>query len=135
GRFTDIPLEVHRKLIETDLLGTLYGSYFAMKRFQQQNEGILINIASIVGKVPEPYYPSYVAAKFAVVGLSASLRQELATNHIETIHVCTVMPAAFDTPFFEHAANYSGHQFEPSGPIYDPKDVVEAIVELARNPK
>jgi hypothetical protein len=45
------------------------------------------------------------------------------------------MPAAFDTPFFEHAANYYGHAFQPSGPVYDPKDVVDVIVDLATNPK
>ena len=135
GRFEEIPLMAHVRVIDVDLMGTLYGSYYAMKQFHAQGQGTLINVASIVGKLPQPYYSSYAAAKHGVVGLSASLRQELKANNIEDIHVCTVMPAAFDTPFFQHAANYSGHEFEPPPPVYDPYEVVDAIFKLALEPE
>ena len=42
GRFEEVPLEKHRQVIETDLLGTIYGSYVAMRQFHQQGSGILI---------------------------------------------------------------------------------------------
>ena len=42
-----------------------------------------------------PYYTSYVAAKFAVVGFSQALREELLGTGPEVV---TVMPAAMDTP-------------------------------------
>jgi short-subunit dehydrogenase len=71
GRFEEIPLADHVKVVETDLLGTLYGSYYAMRQFRQQGSGTLINISSVLGKVPGPYYASYVAAKYGVVGLEA----------------------------------------------------------------
>lgn len=135
GRFEDIPLEDHVKVIETDLLGTLYGSYFAMEQFRRQGSGILINVASVIGKVPAPYFSSYAAAKHGVVGLSASIRQELSEDKIETIRVCTVMPTTFDTPFFEHAAQYTGHEASPIPPTYDPKEVVDTIVRLASDPE
>jgi len=135
GRFEDVPLEDHVKVIETDLLGTLYGSYFAMRQFRAQNAGTLINMASLAGEVPAPYFASYAAAKHGVVGLSAALRQELSQEKIETIHVCTVKPTTFDTPFFEHAARYTGHEACPIPPTYDPKEVVDAVVDLALNPK
>lgn len=135
GRFEEIPLEDHVRVIETDLLGTLYGSYFAMRRFRDQGAGTLINISSVIGKVPSPYFSSYAAAKHGVVGLSASLRQELRQDKIDTIHVCTVMPTSFDTPFFEHAAQYTGHEASPIPPTYDPKEVVDTIVRLATDPE
>jgi short-subunit dehydrogenase len=116
GRFEDVPLEDHVKVIETDLLGTMYGSYFAIRQFREQNAGILINIASVLGKVPSAYYASYAAAKHGVVGFSAVLRQELAQDKVEDIHVCTVLPTSFDTPFFEHSANYTGQKSEPIPP-------------------
>lgn len=47
GLFTDIPLEEHKKVIETDLLGTIYGSLFAMKHFRKNGRGTLINVASM----------------------------------------------------------------------------------------
>ncbi len=135
GRFEDIPLDDHIRVIETDLIGTLYGSYFAMRQFRRQGSGTLINVASVIGKVPAPYFASYAAAKHGVVGLSAALRQELIEDQIDTIHVCTLLPATFDTPFFEHAAQYTGQEASPIPPAYDPKEVVEAIVELALHPK
>lgn len=135
GRFEDIPLADHVKVIETDLLGTLYGSYCAMRQFRVQNSGILINVSSVIGKIPSPYFSSYAAAKHGVVGLSASIRQELGEEKIETIRVCTVMPTSFDTPFFEHAAQYTGHEASPIPPTYNPKDVVDTIVGLVTDPK
>jgi NAD(P)-dependent dehydrogenase (short-subunit alcohol dehydrogenase family) len=135
GRFEDVPLADHVKVIQTDLLGTLYGSYFAMRQFRGQNAGTLINIASVIGKVPSPYFASYAAAKHGVVGLSAALRQELEQEKVETIHVCTVMPTSFDTPFFEHAAQYTGHEASPIPPTYDPQEVVDTIVRLATQPE
>lgn len=135
GPFEDIPLEDHVRVIETDLLGTLYGSYYAMQQFRRQGSGILINVSSVIGKVPAPYFASYAAAKHGVVGLNASLRQELTEEKVDTIHVCTVLPTTFDTPFFEHAARYTGHEASPLPPAYDPKEVIESIVGLASRPQ
>lgn len=135
GRFEDIPLEVHEQTIRTDLLGTLYGSYFAYRQFLRQGGGTLINIASELGKTTVPYYTSYAAAKHGVVGLSDSLRQEVKQNKISGVHVCTILPTAHDTPFFDHAANYTGHEVTPPQPLHDPGKVVEAIVEVARDPE
>lgn len=135
GQFEDIPLADPIRVIETDLIGTIYGSYFAMRQFRKQGEGTLINIASVIGKVPAPYFSSYAAAKHGVVGLSASLRQELQEEQAENIHVCTVMPTSFDTPFFEHAAQYTGHEATPIPPTYDPVKVVDTLVGLVTDPQ
>jgi short-subunit dehydrogenase len=80
GRFEDSPLEDHVQVVSTDLLGTIFGSFFALQQFRKQSYGTLINVASIVGKVPVPYYASYTAANFGVVELSCALRQELRQN-------------------------------------------------------
>jgi short-subunit dehydrogenase len=137
GRFDVIPLEDHVQVIETTLLGTLYGSWVALRQFHHQGEGILINVASIAGKVAAPFYASYAAAKHGVVGLSAALRLELEQEPEQNrgIRVCTLLPDAHDTPFFQHAANYSGHEVEPPPPVHDPKEVVEAMLQLAREPR
>lgn len=134
GVFDEIPLAEHVAVIQADLMATLYGSYFAMQRFRRQGSGILINVASVTGKVPAPYMASYVAAKHAVIGLSASLRQELQEAKVETVRVCTVLPAIFDTSFFERAGQYIGRGPTPPPPNYDPKEVVDAIVGLIADP-
>lgn len=135
GNFTNVPIGEHVKVIETDLIGTIYGSYLAIQMFKERGKGILINVASMIGKVPAPYYASYAAAKHGVVGLSAALRQELREEHLKDIHVCTVMPMAMDTPFFEHAANYTGRESVAIPPIDDAQKVIDILVELATYPR
>jgi len=57
GRFDQVPLEDHEKVIGTDLLGTIFGSHFALRHFRERGKGTLINVASIIGKIPAPLYP------------------------------------------------------------------------------
>jgi len=64
-----------------------------------------------------------------------ALREELEQNGQDDIHVCTVMPVSHDTPFFEHAANYTGKPVHPIPPVYDPQNVVDVIYELALEPE
>jgi short-subunit dehydrogenase len=59
-----------------------------------------------------------------VVGLNGALRQELKEHNVEHIHVCTVMPMAVDTLFFERAANHTGNAAAPIPPLYDPQQSV-----------
>lgn len=135
GRFEDVPLDVHVKVIETDLLGTIYGSYVAYRHFTKRGAGTLINVASELGQHTVPYYAAYAAAKHGVVGLSHTLRQELDLDENHDVHVCLVVPTAHDTPFFDHAANYTGREIKAPPPLHDPRHVVDAIVSLAMNPK
>ncbi|HYD50123.1 MAG TPA: SDR family oxidoreductase [Terriglobales bacterium] len=136
GPFERVPLADHVKVVETDLLGTIYGSHCAYRQFLSQGSGTLINIASELGRHTVPYYASYAAAKHGVVGFSDALRQEvMQSDNRDTIHICTVMPTAHDTPFFDHAANYTGHEVQAPTPLHDPQNVVDAIVRIAANPK
>lgn len=135
GPFTEIPLEDQIRVVETNLIGALNGSFLAMRHFRERGQGTLINIASIAGKVAVPYYGIYGAAKSGVQFLSASIRQELKQNgEDDTIHVCVVNPWATATPFWEHSANYTGHELRM--PLLDEaQDVINAIVDLLENPK
>lgn len=135
GNFWDIPVADHAQVIQTNLTGVIYGCYYALEQFRRQGYGTLINTASGLGKFPAPYYTSYSASKYGVVGLSAALRQELGEAKLNNIHVCTVMPMAMDTPWFDHASNYTGHEPEPLPPLYDPQEVIDAYVRLATEPE
>lgn len=135
ARFDETPLEEHEQVIHTNLMGTMYGAYVALQQFRKQGRGVLINVSSFAGKVSAPYLSTYSASKFGVRGLGMALRQELEANGEDGIHVCTVMPVSFDTPFFEHAANYSGKPVQPIPPVYDPQKVIDVIYDLARHPE
>lgn len=134
GRFEEIPLEDHLRLIDVNLKGVVIGSYYAMRQFRRQQAGTLINIGSVTGRIALPYYPSYSASKHAVVGLGIALNEELRLNGDDNIHVSTINPYSADTPFFVHTANYTGHQ--PWMYFMDSADkVVDAIVAATLKPR
>jgi short-subunit dehydrogenase len=135
GRFDEVPLEDHEQVINTNLMGTIYGSYFAIKQFREQREGILINISSVVGKITQPLVGSYSASKHAIRALSGSLRQELWLDDLEDIHVCTVFPEGVDTPFFQHEANYTGYRIQAPPPVETPEHAAEVIFDLSIDPQ
>jgi hypothetical protein len=107
--------------------------YAALARFRERGSGVLINNASVNARIPGPYVSAYVATKWAVRGWSASLRQELRTE--PDVHVCVVLPASIDTPFFQHAANRTGRAAKALRPVNDPYAVAAAIAALAERPR
>jgi hypothetical protein len=74
-------------------------------------------------------------SKAAVRAVGGCLRQELRLSGAHGIHVCTVLPAALDTPLWEHTANYTGRQVRALPPVYSPERVAAAIVALLRRPR
>lgn len=134
GRFEDVPVADHARVVDVNLKGVIYGSHAALKQFRAQGYGTLVNIASVEGRVPLAYHASYAATKHAVVGLDAALNQELRLAGADTIKVATVLPWAVDTPFWEHAGNYSGGT--PRMVMMDgPQQVVDAIVRVSIYPR
>jgi short-subunit dehydrogenase len=122
-----------RRLIVTNLLGTMFCSRVALEVYREQGHGVLINVSSLLGVVPNPLAAAYVASKFAVRGLSLSLRQAVVGS--PGIDVCVVLPGPVDTPLFEHAANRTGRRLRAIPPAYAPERVAAAIVECARRPR
>lgn len=133
GRFEDIPSDVWRRVIETNLFGYVYGAKAAMRQFRAQGYGVLINNASIVGRLAKPDSTAYATSKFAVRGFSESLRQEVLDQH--DIHICTILPSVIDTPFFHHAANFSHHRVRAAPPVYTPEKVARTVVGLVEHPR
>ena len=133
GRFEDTPADVHRRVIDVNLFGQVHGARAVLPVFRWQGAGILINVASLYGKMTSPYVSAYVTSKFGVIGFSEVLRQE--TQGTKNIHVCTVLPGSVDTPIFRHAANHLGHQPRPVPAVSSPDRVVRAILRLIRWPR
>lgn len=135
GRFDEVPLREHEQVLRTNLLGSLYGCYQALRLFRARGRGILINVSSLFGKLPGPYWASYVASKFALNGLGDALRQELRQIGLRDVHVCTVLPMTTDTPFFLHAGNHTGREIGLPRPIHAPRKVVETLLQVVRHPE
>jgi NAD(P)-dependent dehydrogenase (short-subunit alcohol dehydrogenase family) len=135
GLFEDTPSEIFRHVIDTNFFGYVHGARAALPHFREQGSGVLINNASMVARLSEPYLSAYVASKHAIRGLAQSLRQELEVKKARDIHVCAVMPATIDTPFFQHAANFTGRAAKAMPPVYPAERVARAIVGMAQWPR
>lgn len=133
GPFEQLPPDAFRRTIDVNFFGVVHGSRAALRAFRRTGRGTIVNVASLAGRVGAPYYSAYAAAKHAVVGFSQSLRMELESE--PGIEVCTVMPAAIDTPFFQHSGNYAGRPFKPIRPVYTPEMVAGQIVGLLEHPR
>jgi short-subunit dehydrogenase len=133
GEFTETPIEVHDRVIRTNLMGYLHGAHAVLPYFKAQQQGILINNISVGGWVPVPYGVGYSASKFGLRGFSEALRGELIKY--KHIHVCDLFPAFLDSPGIQHAGNYTGRNLKPAPPVYDPQRLARAMVAVALQPK
>ena len=133
GRFEDVPADVFRAVIDTNLMGQVHGARAALPRFREQRSGVLINMSSVWGRVTAPDVSAYVTSKFAVRAFSECLRQEL--RDVPNVDVATMLPQAVDTPIFDRAANYAGRAARPIPPVLDPGTVADGIIACARSPK
>lgn len=134
GAFPDGGLEAHRRVVETNLIGTLHGCAAALPIMRREHEGVVINVSSIGGLMAVPYAATYAASKAGILAFAASLREELRDQ--PGIAVCTALPSFVDTPALEHhGANMSGRKLDPSGPTLDPGMVAQKLVGLAKSPK
>jgi short-subunit dehydrogenase len=133
GAYQDAPADLHRRVVETNLIGAMNGVSAALPTFLRQGEGILINMVSLGGWAPTPFAAAYTASKFGLRGLASALRSELSDR--PRIRVCSVFPSLVDTPGLSHGANVSGRAMMPSGPFLAPERVAQELVRLALHPR
>jgi short-subunit dehydrogenase len=135
GSFERVPVADQARIIDVNLKGVVYGAHAAMRRFVAQGYGTLVNVGSVESVVPLPYQATYTATKYGVLGLARAINEEMRLKRLnKRIRVATVMPFAADTPFWTHAANYSGRR--PQMIMLDPADkVAEAIVWASVHPR
>jgi NADP-dependent 3-hydroxy acid dehydrogenase YdfG len=81
----------------------LYGMQAVLPHFKERRRGHLINVSSVLGRVPFAVFRSaYSASKHALNALTANLRMELRETHPE-IHVSLVQPGVVATDFGRNA--------------------------------
>jgi NAD(P)-dependent dehydrogenase (short-subunit alcohol dehydrogenase family) len=90
----ETPDEQIESVFRVNVFALWYGTSSALRHMRAQGSGLIVNIASIAGRIGYPGNAAYVAAKHAVVGFSRALRTELAESGID---VMTVIPAGVTT--------------------------------------
>ncbi len=133
GYLTDVSMEDHRKLFETNFWGLVYGSFEAVRGLRERG-GALINMGSVGSDRALPLQGMYSASKHGVKGFTDALRMELIADKA-SISVSLIKPASVDTPFPQHARNYLDREPSIPPPLYSPEIVAEAVLHCAEHPK
>jgi NAD(P)-dependent dehydrogenase (short-subunit alcohol dehydrogenase family) len=86
------------RTLDVNLRGVLHGVQAAYPLMLRQGHGHIVNTASLAGLLPMPGSAPYATTKWAVVGLSLSLRAEGAARGVRVSVVC---PGGVDTPILD----------------------------------
>lgn len=133
GRLEEVSDEDSHRLFDTNFWGVVYGSLIAAKHLKNKG-GAIINLGSVLSDVSIPLQGMYSATKHAVKGFTDALRIELEEEDAD-VSVTLIKPSAINTPYAEHAKNYTGHELTLPPPVYDPKEVASAILYAAAHQK
>ena len=110
GPFEGTSIEQLEAIFRTNVLGLAYVTQQVLPQMRERKSGTIVNVSSIAGRTATPFMTGYHATKFAVEGLSESLRYELS---LHGIRVKLVEPAHFKTNFLSRSLQTSHH------PAYD----------------
>lgn len=133
--FLDTSLDDWDSILNVDLKGVVHGCHHFVPPMVERGEGgHVVNVASAAGLVPSQTLCAYSTAKFAVVGLSGALRQELAGHGIGVTAIC---PGVINTNIV-NATRTRGWQAHPAAQArtaqlfarrnYAPERAAEAIL-------
>jgi len=122
-----------------DMFGTnLFGAIECMQAvipvMKCQTGGMIINISSVAGHIPLPFFAAYSATKFAMNAIGKAARMELRASGV---HVMTVCPGTIATSFQANVVK-GRERLRIGGPDRDPgirADRVAAAVVKACGPE
>ena len=129
GRLEEVSDEDNKRLFDTNVWGVVYGSLIAAKHMKNRG-GAIINLGSVLSDVSIPLQGMYSATKHAVKGFTDALRVELEEENAG-ISVTLIKPSGINTPYPEHARNYTDRELTLPPPVYAPEEVANAILYAA----
>ena len=94
----EIAIEKLRYLFEVNFFGYFYGCQIALSCMKKQGSGIIININSTAGLDGKPGISAYSSSKFAIKGLTESIRKELKDSNIK---IYGVFPGGMQTEIYK----------------------------------
>jgi NAD(P)-dependent dehydrogenase (short-subunit alcohol dehydrogenase family) len=96
ARFLDTELEDWDWVVAINLMGVVHGCHFFVPKMVERGAGgHVVNLSSMAGYHASPALVAYSATKFAVLGLSEALREELGPHGIGVTAIC---PGIINTP-------------------------------------
>ena len=84
----DTKLEVDKKIMDINYMGTIALTKALLPHFLENNGGHFVTVTSVVGRAATPVRSSYAASKHALHGFFDSLRAEVYPNNIKVTLIC-----------------------------------------------
>ncbi|HZW38253.1 MAG TPA: glucose 1-dehydrogenase [Ignavibacteriaceae bacterium] len=132
GMTGEYPLDGWDKVIAINLSGVFYGMRYQIPAMLKAGEGVIINMASILGAVGTKLSPAYVAAKHGVIGLTKTAALEYADKNIRIV---SVGPGYIKTPLVVKSLPADALEalvgLHPIGRLGDPREVAELVLFLS----
>jgi short-subunit dehydrogenase len=104
GPFEAASDEQIERQFQTNVFGMMYVCREILPYFREQKQGIIVNVASLGGRITFPLYSLYHATKWAVEGFSESLQYELRPFNIK---VKIIEPGPIKTDFYDRSQDVS----------------------------
>ncbi len=124
--FLDIEPEEFERVTEVTYLGAVHGSRAALSRMVPRDEGKLVQVGSAIAYRGIPLQSAYSGAKFAIRGMTDSLRTELLRDDSD-VGITMVQLPGLNTPQFEHCRSHLDDYPQPVPPIYQPEVAADGI--------
>ena len=118
-------------VLDVNLTAAFRLSRGCLRGMMKKRWGRIVSVTSIVGISGNPGQANYAASKAALIGMSKSLAQEVASRNIT---VNCVAPGFIDTPMTEGLSDEQKHNLTariPAGRLGEPADIAGARVFLA----
>ena len=98
GTLEDVSVDEFKEQFETNFFSIVRMIQKIAPIMRKQKSGNIVNVSSVAGKIGFPVSPAYISSKFALEGLSESLRYELG---MFGINVIIIEPGVIKTNFFD----------------------------------
>jgi len=118
GCLEDLSMEELKAQFETNFFGVVRVSQAVIPVMRKQKSGNIVNVSSVAGRIGFPVSPAYISSKFALEGLSESMRYELSPFGINII---IIEPGVIKTNFMS-----SVKKFMKPDSVY--KDITNKVI-------
>lgn len=126
-KLEDQSTESVEEIMRTNYFGVVYAIKAALPIMTKQGNGHIVNVSSVAGLMGLPLMSAYCASKFAVVGLTESMRREYYGTGVTFTSFC---PGSVDTPMVADIL----HSPDGGVPVKakTPRQVAEQILKCVR---
>jgi 3-oxoacyl-[acyl-carrier protein] reductase len=121
GKFLELEPAAWEKIIQVNLMGTYYTTRAVLPNMMERQTGDIINISSTAGLNGNALTSAYSASKFAVLGLTDSLMQEMRKHNIR---VTALTPSTVATDLALDLNLTDGNPEK----VMQPEDIAELII-------